>query len=219
MQQTVQNPKDASQLAALRARRDELENQLDALTDRRQRLVNERANAASFSGNEGIVGELDAQIKELSARLRRIDADKLAMDDAISAALRQGVSEEGGVRVISVSPPPPPGVSEQLIGVPESPESGPLQGRYERMMLFEALVFVLLAPVLWRWGVRRGRREAVSSGQNDQQLRQAVDAIAIEVERISENQRYVTKLLAEQNQAAGASRPASDAERPARGAR
>jgi hypothetical protein len=51
---------------------------------------------------------------------------------------------------------------------------------------------------LWR----RGSRQAVApvsaeSTQRMERLEQAVDAIAIEIERISEGQRYVTRVLTE----------------------
>lgn len=48
------------------------------------------------------------------------------------------------------------------------------------------------------------RREALSAPQNDQrleQLQQSVDAIAVEVERIAEAQRFSAKLLAERPEA------------------
>ena len=41
-------------------------------------------------------------------------------------------------------------------------------------------------------------------------IEHAVEAIAVEVERISEGQRFTTKLLAERTAGEGASRPASD---------
>src|SRR5687768_13972431 len=92
-QTTVQIPKDAAQLAALRARREEHSAQIRELADRRQRLVSERFSAQA-NQNQAMVGELDAQTKELTTRLRRIESEKLAMDDAISAALRQGITDQ-----------------------------------------------------------------------------------------------------------------------------
>lgn len=212
-QQTVQVPRDASQLSALRERRDELETQLDALSDRRERLVNERANAQS-SGNQAMVGELDAQLRETSARLRRVEADKLAMDDAISTALARGV--EGAEIRVTVPPVPPVPGEPVFMEVPSPFDTAPIQARYERFMVLEAVFFVVLFAVLWRWSSGRRRRDRVEEGQGNAELRQAVDAIAIEVERISENQRYVTKLLSEQHQAGGLARPQSEAERVSR---
>jgi hypothetical protein len=65
-------------------------------------------------------------------------------------------------------------------------------------LLGEALAFVLIGAVLMRRAFRRGQREALAQGiPRDPQLQQSIDAIALEVERISENQRFVTKLLHE----------------------
>jgi len=214
-QANVQIPRDAAQLSALRDRRDELSTQVEGLSDRRQKLVNERFNA-TVNQNPGLVGQLDAQISEISARLRRIETEKLAMDDAISAALRQGIADQHLMPVLPPTPPTPGVTSIPGFGLFEE---AAIRGKYERMMFMEAIVFLLFGFMLWRWGVSRGRRQAGSVGQGDTQLRQAVDSIAIEVERISENQRYVTKLLSEQNQASPVSRPLSEAERVAKDAR
>jgi hypothetical protein len=65
------------------------------------------------------------------------------------------------------------------------------------------------ARVLWRWGARRER--AVGQPREDermQRLETAVDTIAIEVERISEAQRFMVGLLSD-------SLPARRAERAA----
>jgi hypothetical protein len=210
-QQSIQVPKDASQLAALRERRDEMETQLDALSDRRQRLVNERANAQA-NGNQAMVGELDAQLRETSARLRRVETDKLAMYDAISAALRQGVSGQE-VQVMPGIPVPPSPDIGHLISVPPLGRDTSPPPAYDRMLFLGGIGLLLIGFVMYRWGVTRGRRQAGTLAPGDAQLRQAVDAIAIEVERISENQRYVTKLLSEQNQAGELARPLSEAER------
>jgi hypothetical protein len=56
-----------------------------------------------------------------------------------------------------------------------------------------------LTRLMWR---RSRRTEARPSGQQDQRmerLEQAVDAIAIEIERVGESQRYQQKVLAEAN--------------------
>jgi len=214
-QTTVQVPRDASQLSALRARRDELASQLDGLSDRRQKLVNERFNA-TVNQHPGVVGQLDVQIQETSARLKRIETEKLAMDDAISAALKQGISDQGEHLIAPAAPPEP----TQFMTLPGFGvfDTSAMQHKYERMMMAEALGFILIGFALWRWGARRGRGKPALS-QGDAQLRQAVDSIAIEVERISENQRYVTKLLSEQNQAAGVPRSQSEGERLSRDAR
>ena len=80
-------------------------------------------------------------------------------------------------------------------------EEGVPREAVARFMMFEALAFVLLGVVFYKWVMRRARegfgRGAPEDGRRLDQLQNSVDAIAVEVERISENQRYVTKALNE----------------------
>ncbi|MGI8402054.1 MAG: hypothetical protein ACR2NS_10720 [Gemmatimonadaceae bacterium] len=68
-----------------------------------------------------------------------------------------------------------------------------------------------LARAFGRRMDRRGSGQQIPSDLSHQigQLNQAVDAIALEVERISEGQRFTTRLLSEQRDSARASLPAS----------
>jgi hypothetical protein len=64
------------------------------------------------------------------------------------------------------------------------------------------LSVVLAAFLFYRWGWARARARFSRGGTAPdparmEQLQTAVDAIALEVERISEGQRYVTKVLGE----------------------
>ena len=65
---------------------------------------------------------------------------------------------------------------------------------------------IAFARLLWKRGNRveapAPSQLPADSTRRFDQLEQAVDAIAIEVERISENQRYLTKLLSEPRQTA-----------------
>jgi hypothetical protein len=71
------------------------------------------------------------------------------------------------------------------------------------------------ARVLWRWGSRRERPGREPHGdERMQRLETAVDTIAIEVERISEAQRFMVGLLSESLPARRAER-AERAELPA----
>jgi hypothetical protein len=72
-------------------------------------------------------------------------------------------------------------------------------------LMMSAFIVGLSVPFMWRW-VRRGRRPRAGLEQPSlsmvdlprfERLEQAVDAIAIEVERISEGQRFVTRVLTE----------------------
>jgi multidrug efflux pump subunit AcrA (membrane-fusion protein) len=91
-----------------------------------------------------------------------------------------------------------------VISIPPSPR-GP-SPRQEKMM-FSAFVIVVLAAVVIFYPIMRAfarrleggarRLDALDAGSAErlQRIEQAVDAMAIEIERISEGQRFTTKLL------------------------
>jgi len=64
---------------------------------------------------------------------------------------------------------------------------------------------VLGAFALWRLSNRREREESAGAALSDprlEALQQSVDAVALEVERIGEAQRFQTKLQTERNESA-----------------
>jgi hypothetical protein len=85
--------------------------------------------------------------------------------------------------------------------------------------LIAAVLSIVLFPIaraIGRWVDRRGQASARPSPEmNSQltQLAQSVDAIAIEVERISEGQRFTTKLLADLQSRRGSMLPTETASR------
>ena len=202
--QTPQVPRTAAQLGALRQRREELREQLESVTEWRGRLVQERHNAQA-TGNTVVVQDLDGRIKEFGDRSKRIEQSLIATDDAIAQALANGVSSEG-VTVVTV--PRMPRIPEMpaIPGVPtvaQAPRGGDFTSRDIAVVaLGQTLGFLLLAALIWRIAFRRGARsvQPVAGGRDVNQLQQSVDAIAVEIERISENQRYVTKMLNEGGQ-------------------
>jgi hypothetical protein len=70
-------------------------------------------------------------------------------------------------------------------------------------MTLMAFGFALVLPMVRAWARRieaKGKVQALSAGTNDprlERMEQAIDAIAIEVERIAEAQRFQTRLLSE----------------------
>ena len=80
------------------------------------------------------------------------------------------------------------------------------------MLALQGLTFVLLAVVLWRSFRRQVTTRLGGEDANRlEQLQRSVDVMAVEVERISEGQRFTAKLLNEQ--VAEPARVAKDAER------
>jgi chaperonin cofactor prefoldin len=181
-------PRTPAELDALAAKRSELKQQLEGITDRREELADqlEDADAAARPG-------LEERIQLLDERASRLEREILLADDAIAAALAAGVQGESHDLIAEVPPPP----SEDM--VPKEVLANAL--------LAEALALVLIGVLVYRSLLKRARERFARGGPQDSarldQLQNAVDAIAVEVERISEGQRYVTKALDEGFQPVG----------------
>ena len=176
-------PGSQDQLHALAAKRSELQAQLEALTDRREEIA-DQLHGAEAQARPGIL----ARLQILDERIARLEAEVLQTDDAITAGLSAGLVMPPGEQTTLFEPPPPPEFprfSEEAINI----------------MAGEALAFVLLAIALYKLGWRRAKRKFAGGAPNEtgrmDQLQNSVDAIALEIERISEGQRYVTKRLNE----------------------
>ena len=173
-------PRTTEALEALANQRAELKNQLESVMDRREELADqlEDADPAARTG-------LVERIQILDDRSGRLEREVLLLDDAISAAVASGLGQ------------PEPQEPMTTVHV----EEGVPREAVARFMMFEALGFVLLGVIFYKWVMRRARegfgRSAPEDGRRLDQLQNSVDAIAVEVERISENQRYVTKALNE----------------------
>jgi chaperonin cofactor prefoldin len=184
-------PRTPAELDALAAKRSELKQQLESVTDRREELADqlEDADPAARSGLEERIAILD----ERSARLER---EILQADDAIAVAVAAGVGEAPREESIEVLPPPDENMVPKEV--------------LANAMLAEALAFVLVGVFVYRSLMKRARERFSRGGPQDSarldQLQNAVDAIAVEVERISEGQRYVTKALGEGFQPVGSAR-------------
>jgi chaperonin cofactor prefoldin len=175
-------PRTPAEFDALVAKRSELKQQLESVTDRREELADQldEADAAARPG-------LEARIQQLDDRASRLEQEILQADDAIATAVAAGVGE--GPREESTEAPPP------------LPENFIPKDVLANALLAEALAFVLIGMIVYRSLLRRARerysRGAPADSARLDQLQNAVDAIAVEVERISEGQRYVTKALGE----------------------
>jgi hypothetical protein len=210
-------PQTRAELEALVNKQGELRAQISSLTERRGRLGQERLNAtareaAGGTQDRAMVQQLTAQIDEMGARLMRLERELAATDDAVLAATSSGVGVGseiavgvGGHEPVVVSPP------TTFVEVPG--HMSPIVQRMQMLMIGEAIAFVLLGFVGWRYLTRRAERRELSAANQMPalgEMRNAIESIAVEVERISENQRYVTKLLADRDaQGSGAAAPRS----------
>jgi len=109
-------------------------------------------------------------------------------------------AEQGGP--IPPTPPAPPGVAGTI--QPWPPDVIPPQVESISIAFFIMIAAIIIGLPLMRAIARRIERGTpvaapipVEVRDQLQQISQSVDAIAIEVERISEGQRFTTKMLAE----------------------
>ncbi len=176
----------AQMLEASRAVVRELRNQLERAEDQRQeiqRAMNEDGiSAADRTG-------LEARLKDTDARIVSLDQQIAAAD----ARVAQAAAVPG-----ATTPPPRPIV--QRTGPPE-----------EAWVLGGMFIFFVMMPVAVAYARRIWKRGTVSTVEMPAELsdrlnrlEQAVDAVAVELERVGEGQRYVTKVFSEQQRALGA---------------
>lgn len=195
-----------AELGALEARRGELRGQLQSITERRALLSVQRKDSDPAAARE--LGEM---IGQLDQRTRRIDNELNAVDDQINALLARGVKRppSGFEQLIQNMPAVPgvPGVPVQRPGARFEFGSRRDDGLQGAMLVGQGLTLLLLLFILWR-GTRQRvgaafARLAPEDTNRLDQLQRSVDVMAVEVERISEGQRFVSKLLNGQSSAVG----------------
>lgn len=170
-------PTTAAEVQALRAKRSELSNQLESAASRRARLSSslDDKEGADRAGIEARIGVLDKRIMQLESDIAETGR-QLTMAPSALVASTESSRDFGGIDS-SVAP-----------------------------VLFVLFVLAPIALSAARLMWKRARVPAKPPGSPDdprrfERLEQGMDAIAIEVERISEGQRFVTRLLSEAHDA------------------
>jgi hypothetical protein len=165
-------------VAGLRARRSELSRQLTSVQGRRDELARALTSAegANRTGLEQRIQVLDQRI----VQIERDIAENGRLLATASMQLTTGTGEAIGFGPAGLS-------SGQITGI---------------SIVFTICVLLPLAIALARLIWRRASRPPASpllteSAQRLERLEQAVDTIAVEVERVSEGQRFLTRLLTE----------------------
>lgn len=169
------------EMDAIRERRSDISSQLTSAMDRRNNMI-EEMNEAPAAAQQGYLG----QIQLLDQRIVAIERD---MEES-GRMLRTGLTVDNGTPLVAQPDRGFEGMSEDAqiaIGVSFS-------------LFFLLPLAIGMTRLMWR----RARRKdtARPSPENDarmERLEQAVDAIAIEIERVGESQRYQQKVLAEAN--------------------
>jgi len=172
--------------------------QREVLGDQMDRLQNERRDISNrLNGEEQQLSQVDKA--GLEKRLTTLDGRIEAMDKQIAAADAQ-VAATAAVPGAVVEPPP-----IERHGPPE-----------EVFVLGGIFMFVAIMPISIAYARRIWRRSAAAVAAIPQdiidrftQIDQAVESIAVEVERIGEGQRFITRVLSDQGK-----RPALEAAAP-----
>lgn len=169
-------PTTAADVRALRAKRTELSNQLESAAGRRARLSSQLVGkeGADRAGIEARIGVLDKRIMQLESDIAETGRQLTMAPGALAAsdAFSRGINPNIAV---------------------------PVAGVFTLFVL--APIALSAARMMWKRTNRMlsGRPASLpdESARRLERLEQGMDAIAIEIERISEGQRFVTKLLSE----------------------
>lgn len=188
----IQDPSQV--LRGFREQRSELRDQLDRLEDQRSELQEELNTITDAAAKPGVI-----------ARIQAIDGRIIAVDRAIAdadAAVARAAAIPGAV-------------------VPEPPEprrDGPPEEFFVFLMVVTFFIGVPIALAyarrIWKKGVQTVAAIPQDIYERFNRIDQAIDSVAVEVERIGENQRYVTKLVNDQRGLAAG--PAERVDAPSR---
>jgi hypothetical protein len=193
-----QTPMTQQEVAALKARAEKLSDQLISANDRRKALE-ERVRGATGADRAG----LEQRIGVLDARLARLESD---------------IDETG--RLLASTPAALTTGSQQPFNFGPTSRTT-MKEAIPIVAILSVFVFFPIAISIARNIWRRGSVQPSTTGldresaQRLERMEQAMDAIAIEIERVSEGQRFVTRLLGDQRGAVpiGAGQSASEQSR------
>jgi hypothetical protein len=169
----------------LMGRRDELSTQLNSATGRRNDLSRQLRSARAGPDQAGI----ESRISQLDARIISIENEMSDVGHALSAA------PSGLQQSLSVVPPPLRGVLS----------SGQITGISVVSIIFVGapLVISMAMIAMKRFGNRAPPPQVPKDvADRLERMEQGIEAVALEVERIGEGQRFVTQLMSDRAQRA-----------------
>lgn len=177
---------------AYQAKREVLGEYMNRLLNRRnnvaQRLENPRIESVEKEALEEHLKELNTRIIDMEKQLHKADAEVAAAAGIPGAVAREARPIRNG---------PPDGVA--IIGT-----------------IFAGIAIVIMAVAfarrLWKGAAKAVSQVPAALEARLTRFEQSIDTIAIEMERVSEGQRFLTKVLAEQNPRAIGAGPAQPIE-------
>lgn len=174
----IQLPRSRADIEAIRERRSELSDQLTSAAGRRENLVKELAGITDPVGRAG----LEQRIQVLDTRIVQLERD---------------IAETG--RQLTSAP------TEAFTSSTGPAWAGGLSQAQTTFLTGLGIVFVLAplafaaARLMWRraFSPRGHSAHQADTTQRLDRLEKAIDTIAFEIERVSEGQRFVTRLMTE----------------------
>ncbi|MBU6366484.1 MAG: hypothetical protein KJT01_09775 [Gemmatimonadetes bacterium] len=183
---------------AARAYRRELQGQLERLEEQASDLRGDLSGALS-QGDAAARASAQSRLASLDARIAELDKTLAAADQQVATAAAL------------------PGATAEPPGTPRS------SGNDAEMVIPIVFIVFVMGPIAaaaaWRW-VRRGEIPFVKAAQQASvlneaqaaqlaQLTQTMDAMALEIERIGEGQRFLTRVMSDPSRslAAGGAQP------------
>ena len=174
-------PLTAQEVSALLARRKMLSDQVSSATTRRREVARQlrSATGADKAGLEQRLTVLDSRIARLESDIDETGKQLSAAPVAVIAERQQPIFGWG------------PTTNNRL-----ADNFAPLMGLFILFVLFP--IAASISRALWKRGsAPRAVAASPDTARRLDRIEQAVEAVAIEVERISEGQRFVTRLLSE----------------------
>jgi hypothetical protein len=176
--QALPIPMTSQAIRDIRAQREELSDQLISASSRRRNLASQLANTPPGPARSG----LEQRIMVLDQRLAQIESDIAATGKQLSAAPLGTTA----------------GMGDPFRGGDMPDNVAAVTAAFTFLVLFP--IAIAFARRIWKRGSSPSAQQAQLPAQIDQRLErleQGIDAIAIEIERVTEGQRFVTRLLSE----------------------
>lgn len=187
--QVPANPTPQQVYRALRDQRDILGDQLRQLTNERDDISRELANPSTPSA---VKPGLEKRLTQVDARIAGLD-QQIAQSDA-------AVAQAAGVPGATVQPPRPPQTG---------PDPDMVAGlTFVVVLVFAIPISIAYARRIWRKSARTEVTLPPEMAQRMESLERGVEAIALEVERIGEGQRFLTQAMADRVSLPAGGRPA-----------
>jgi hypothetical protein len=178
--QTLVVPMSQQAVDDLKSRRSQLSEQLTSAVGRRNRISDQIRSAPDGASRTG----LEQRLAVLDKRIVQLETDIASSGRQLAAVPTSLIGDDW-------SPPRNAGDMPKNVTT--------ISGMAIMFILFP--ISVTLARNLWRRGSRKAavaqQQLAPVVEQRLERVEQGVDAIAIEIERIAEGQRFVTRLLSE----------------------